>query len=851
MAAREEDPEYRPPPEVDIFTKVPGHWGGTTEAQPEQAEASTSATTATTANDGKPEQKTISCVSCRRRKLKCDRQKPKCSTCTRLRHDCEYPERRRNLGSKRRNMKELEARLAQVETQLVSEQSKATTTSGATSISIEANWNDLTMDMDMNIDMGDDSLLDGTFNLNPGGFDFPPPGPSIPMGDLFSHELLELGLNEPLPPQEMMDELHQIYFDKFHKQVPMMHKYRYYISLSKSPQFRPPVCLRYAMWAIAASLSDKYRCYEDLLYERARRYIHDAEMKGHGESFVSVYHAQTWGLISNFEAKKTYFSRSWMSTGRMVRLCQMLGLYRLDTDSPDFKQILPAARDWIELEERRRTFWASYYGDRWASSGTGWPMLVDENEASPRLLNTCLRGRDNGANYLTSHGTHTRRSTASQSLRRCHIHLHKSGPDECPDDLGNGEFWKRHRKMDNVLSSTFMFLPDHLRLPTAARNVNVVFIHMNIHASAICLHQAAILTAEKHSLDKGFIQQSRGRCILAAEEIANIMRLICHVDPTDMHPWIGFCLYVACGVFIKDYKQGSRNPNAMTNLEFLLSSMKAIGTKHAITNHFTAQVELDMQAACIGKGPARASVESFTYPDVPDMPSLPINGILAERNGTPMTYANLQNFVTGKPAAAGPAAGVLAREVSSSSSPKTAQSPDVPSEPSTNGPSTNWMEGRHPIQDPSLVSVVDVDVDALHRVSRGSLNQDSGSNNVFDHTGLGQFSDSPTLLSKNAQGKQPSNSNTMQFPIRSSTPNGQQHPPGPGFPWQATGAIIGYPINHSDLLSVALKDPNSWTNLEGQNSENSQLQTGYPDDGDNSGVFCPFAERQRQGQDNS
>jgi len=63
------------------------------------------------AGDGKAPEKTISCVSCRKRKLKCDRTKPKCATCTRLRHDCEYPERRRNLGSKRRNMKELEARL--------------------------------------------------------------------------------------------------------------------------------------------------------------------------------------------------------------------------------------------------------------------------------------------------------------------------------------------------------------------------------------------------------------------------------------------------------------------------------------------------------------------------------------------------------------------------------------------------------------------------------------------------------------------------------------------------------------------------------------------------------------------
>ncbi len=91
-------------------------------------------------------------------------------------------------------------------------------------------------------------------------------------------------------------------------------------------------------------------------------------------------HAQTWGIIANYEAKKTYFSRSWMSTGRMVRLAHMLGLHILDADRLGVKTILPPARDWIELEERRRTFWAAFYGDRWASSGTGWPMIIDETE---------------------------------------------------------------------------------------------------------------------------------------------------------------------------------------------------------------------------------------------------------------------------------------------------------------------------------------------------------------------------------------------------------------------------------------------------------------------------------------
>lgn len=95
---------------------------------------------------------------------------------------------------------------------------------------------------------------------------------------------------------------------------------------------------------------------------------------------MTVYHAQTWGLIASYEAKKTYFSRSWMSTGRMARMVHMLGLHRLDGEAQQSKTILPPSRDWIELEERRRTFWAAFYGDRWASAGTGWPLSIEERE---------------------------------------------------------------------------------------------------------------------------------------------------------------------------------------------------------------------------------------------------------------------------------------------------------------------------------------------------------------------------------------------------------------------------------------------------------------------------------------
>lgn len=65
--------------------------------------------------------------------------------------------------------------------------------------------------------------------------------------------------------------------------------------------------------------------------------------------------------------------------------------------------------------------------------------------------------------------------------------------------------------------------------------MNIVFLHMNIHASTICLHQAAVLTAERNKINPTFIRQSRARSLMAAEEIANIMRLISHFDAANVN----------------------------------------------------------------------------------------------------------------------------------------------------------------------------------------------------------------------------------------------------------------------------------------------------------------------------
>ena len=108
-------------------------------------------------------------------------------------------------------------------------------------------------------------------------------------------------------------------------------------------------------------------------------------------------------------------------------------------------------------------------------------------------------------------------------------HLHRPEPNQQEHDL-NGSFWKRHRTMDNDLLKTALQLPSYLRLPSGIRNANTVFLNFALHTSTICLHQAAIFKAEKNKLSNTVVEQSRTRCILAAAEIASVMRLTSHLD---------------------------------------------------------------------------------------------------------------------------------------------------------------------------------------------------------------------------------------------------------------------------------------------------------------------------------
>ncbi|KAL8946844.1 MAG: hypothetical protein Q9222_006809 [Ikaeria aurantiellina] len=566
-----------------------------------------------------PKPKRVACAICRKRKLKCDGNRPKCGTCARLGHHCAYDEVRRKSGPKRGYVKELEARLAQVETQLKSkandndpsaiqaeEQIPAPPALNSTLSNLSGDGDPMQglglphPVPDLYNDLGQPTDSFAGQNIMP-DLDF-----STSFDDAATWEMIGLGLEEPLPTQEAIDELHETYFTKFHPSCPMIHPYRYRAAMGLAPHMRPSVCLRYAIWCLAANVSEKYSSHKDIFYRRARRYADIDEMKGLGEAFVTVAHCQAWILIATYEFQMMYFPRAWASVGRTIRLAQMMGLNRLDGKGLDVKQVLPPPRDWTEQEERRRTFWMGYCIDRYASMGTGWPLAVDERDIRSNLP----ADEENFEKSIPQDTLPLSESMSSEGASKLSpfagivymayifgrnlTHLHRPESDDEDVDLEGG-FWKRHRQLDNLLLHTAMSLPSHLRLPTGVRDPNIVFINMSIHTSTICLHQAAIFKAEQKRMPPGLMDQSSSRCVLAATEIANIMRLISHLDCMAMNPFLAFCLYVAARVFVHLLKKTPTETAIRSSLEFLLAAMQHFKKTNPLSESFLIQLGLDLQ----------------------------------------------------------------------------------------------------------------------------------------------------------------------------------------------------------------------------------------------------------------
>jgi hypothetical protein len=67
----------------------------------------------------------------------------------------------------------------------------------------------------------------------------------------------------------------------------------------------------------------------------------------------------------------------------------MLNLHQIDRSEQTLPPSIAPPKDWSELEERRRTWWAIFCADRLVCGTTGWPALINEKDVKSTAFFSC------------------------------------------------------------------------------------------------------------------------------------------------------------------------------------------------------------------------------------------------------------------------------------------------------------------------------------------------------------------------------------------------------------------------------------------------------------------------------
>ncbi|KAK6078939.1 IBR finger domain protein (short-chain dehydrogenase) [Seiridium cupressi] len=129
-----------------------------------------------------------------------------------------------------------------------------------------------------------------------------------------------------------------------------------------------------SMWTLAAAMSSQFQHLCQPLYqETLQKLEHTAQCGGDGDAASRLELAQAWTFVSVYEFMHATFQRGWASAGRAIRMAQFLRLNSIDSmvvemDSSSF----------VEIEEKRRTFWMVFCLDRFSCALKGLPLTLAE-----------------------------------------------------------------------------------------------------------------------------------------------------------------------------------------------------------------------------------------------------------------------------------------------------------------------------------------------------------------------------------------------------------------------------------------------------------------------------------------
>ena len=181
----------------------------------------------------------------------------------------------------------------------------------------------------------------------------------------------------------MQAELDQLYFDRMHAAVPILH-HRNYLSWSKSMlKTKSRVCLQYAVWATASLMSVQFQHLQETIYPELKRLLASTNLPSNsngGFLEVDIELVQAWILTATYEFVKTYHHEACISAGRAFRLVQLMGLHEMDLPvNSTGSSSTGSGSDFILLEEKRRAFWMAFTLEALYSMRNNLPLVINEH----------------------------------------------------------------------------------------------------------------------------------------------------------------------------------------------------------------------------------------------------------------------------------------------------------------------------------------------------------------------------------------------------------------------------------------------------------------------------------------
>ncbi|PTU22071.1 hypothetical protein P175DRAFT_0436324 [Aspergillus ochraceoroseus IBT 24754] len=475
------------------------------------------------------------CEECRRRKVRCDRQRPQCQVCYETGIECKISTTRLPRGPRKGQLRTLRTRIAALERCLADQHPEinhqmATLFDGPL-LDCDSE-DDPLRDMSALRESCTESISDGRRTSTKS-----PCSPGSPTQPRLVTEL-------------MRADLDQLYFDRVHSFAPILQRWRYQVWAKQSKKREAQICLQYAMWTLAASLSAQFRALRDVLYQETRRMLDKLELQGPlADANTGIEQAQAWVLICIYEYMQLSPLQAWMSVGRCCRLVLGMRLYELD--DPNTSVLVTRDQetkliDWTGLEEGRRTFWMAYSLDRFISCHAGLPFTLNEQLIVTRLpapeeefqtgqpvltryLPDVIMGSSNNCDTDVL-GSFTEYIVLATICGRAISHRQKATVEQINGDVFQG-FWSRHQWLHELLNYRIQILSSSAHIDPM-----LMFARITAHTMVLFLHSVLESITWKtgdHLL--GIIQDER-LCVMAAHEVVNLVKVQSQLGYFKVHP---------------------------------------------------------------------------------------------------------------------------------------------------------------------------------------------------------------------------------------------------------------------------------------------------------------------------